>query len=107
MEIYYRLNFKERIKIETYNNLGWTFMKIADQLGRTKSTISREITCYPCCYSAEKTQYHADLKSRNHNFVKRLDVNDQLFNFVNRYLKIRLSPQQISTYLKKKYAESY
>lgn len=53
MRNYNRLTFEERVKIETYYNLGWTLMHIADKLGRSKSTISREITRYPYSYAAE------------------------------------------------------
>ncbi|HNQ13617.1 MAG TPA: helix-turn-helix domain-containing protein [Bacteroidia bacterium] len=38
-----RLYFEERAKIETYFTPGWTIRRIADKLGRSKSTISREI----------------------------------------------------------------
>jgi len=105
MRNYNRLTFEERVKIETYFNLGWTLMRIADKLGRSKSTISREITRYPYSYAAEKAQLQADYQSRNHHFRRRLDENAQLFNVVYRYLKKHWSPQQIFTYLRKKYAE--
>lgn len=105
MRNYNRLTFEERVKIETYFNLCWTLMRIADKLGRSKSTISREITRYPYSYAAEKAQLQADYQSRNHHFRRRLDENAQLFNVVYRYLKKHWSPQQISTYLRKKYAE--
>lgn len=101
---YNRLNFEERVKIETYVTLGWTIMRIAEKLGRSKSTISREITRYPYSYAAEKAQSQADYHSRNHNCSKRLDENERLFNVVIRHIKKRWSPQQISTYLKKQYA---
>lgn len=87
MRNYNRLTFEERVKIETYYNLGWTLMHIADKLGRSKSTISREITRYPYSYAAEKAQLRADYQSRNHHFRRRLDENAQLFNVVYRYLK--------------------
>lgn len=101
---YQRISFEERVKIETFNNLGWTLMAIAEKLGRNKSTISREISRYPFSYNAEKADYQAWSKSRIHNYKRRLDENDRLFNFICRHLKKRWSPQQISTYLKRKYA---
>lgn len=105
MNTYKRLSFQERVKIETYNNLGWTLMAIAEKLGRSKSSISREISRYPYSYNADKAHYQAWSNSRIHNFKRRLDENDRLFNFIYRYLKKHWSPQQISTYLKKKYPD--
>ena len=105
MENYKRISFEERVKIETFNNLGWTLTAIGEKLGRNKSTISREISRYPYSYKAEKANYQARSKSRVHNYKRRLDENDRLFNFIYRYLKKRWSPQQISTYLKRKYAK--
>jgi IS30 family transposase len=105
MKKYTRVSFEERVKIETYNNLKWTLTAIAKKLGRTKSCISREISRYPCSYNAEKAHYNAWSKTRMHNFKRRLDENDRLYNFVYRHLKKHWSPKQISTYLSKKYAK--
>ena len=105
MKNYNRLSFEERVKIETYANLGWTLMRIAENLGRSKSTISREITRYPLSYKADKAQKQAERNSHIHNFTRRLEENEPLFNVVYQYLKKHWSPQQISTYLKKKYAD--
>lgn len=103
MKKYNRLTYQERIKIETYFQLGWTLMAIAEKLGRNKSTISREISRYPFSYNAEKADRQAWNKARIRNYKRRLDENDRLYNFVYRYLKKHWSPQQISTYLSKKY----
>src|SRR5204863_7401951 len=87
MKAYKRLSFQERVKIETYNNLGWTLTAIAEKLGRDKSCISREISRYPYSYNAEKAAYQAWSRSRIHNYKRKLDWNDRLFNFIYRYLK--------------------
>lgn len=101
---YQRISFEERVKIETLNNLGWTVMSIAKKLGRNKSSISREISRYPFSYNANKADSQARSNSRMHNYKRSLDENDRLFYFIYRHLKKRWSPQQISTYLKRKYA---
>ena len=103
MRKYNRLSFEERVKIEIYFNLGWSLVRIADKLIRNKSTISRELTRFPFSYNADKAQKEATRKSHIHNYRRRLDYNDPLFNLIFRFLKKRWSPQQISTYLKKKY----
>jgi IS30 family transposase len=105
MAKYNRLTFEERVKIETYNNLGLTLMEIADKLGRNKSTISREISRYPYSYRAEKADLLAQNKARYHNHGRRLDKNERLFNFVYRHLNKHWSPTQISTYLKMEYLD--
>lgn len=105
MTKYNRLTFEERVKIETYNNLGLTLMEIADKLGRNKSTISREISRYPYSYRAEKADKIAQINARYHNYGRRLDKNERLFKFVYRYLKKHWSPTQISTYLKLEYSD--
>ena len=43
MTKYNRLTFEERVKIETYNNLGLTLMEIADKLGRHKRNKSLSV----------------------------------------------------------------
>ena len=96
---YNRLSFEERIKIDTYFNLGWTLMRIGEKLNRSTSTISREITRYPFSYSANKAQIQAEKNSREHNCTKRLEENSRLYNLVYRYLKKRWSPQQIASHL--------
>ena len=103
MTKYKRLTFEERVKVETFLDLGWTLMAIASQLSRSKSTISREVSRYPYSYRAEKAHDTASFKARHHNDKRRLEENDRLYNFVYRYLRKHWSPVQISTYLKKKY----
>lgn len=105
MKTYKRLTFEERVKIESYFNIGWTIIRISDKLSRSKSTISREISRYPFSYSANKAQVQCDKNSRLHNYTRRLDVNDRLFNLLYRFLKKRWSPQQISVYLKMEYGD--
>ncbi|HNP99343.1 MAG TPA: IS30 family transposase [Bacteroidia bacterium] len=104
MAKYERLTFEERVKIETYNNLGWTLMAIAAELNRDKSTISREIGRFPYSYQAGKANQLAKFKAKHHNDRRRLEENDRLYNFVYSHLKKHWSPVQISTYLKMEYA---
>ncbi len=106
MEKYKRLTFQERVIIEVYLNLEFSLSEIAEKLHRDKSTISREVSRFPIMYNAEKAHAAAERKSRMHNCGLRLDANKRLFNLVRRYLRKRWSPQQISTYLKRKYASN-
>ena len=53
---YYHLTIKERLKIETYVELGLNLSQIATKLGVHRSTISRELKRCPKQYSAERAQ---------------------------------------------------
>lgn len=99
-----RLIFEERVKIEAFIDLNWSLADIGHKLNRPKCTISREISRFPFTYNASKAQAEADRKSRKHNFNRRLDENDELYEVVYKYLKKHWSPQQISIYLKTKFA---
>jgi transposase, IS30 family len=103
MEKYKRLNQFERIKIEIFLHLGWSLMKIANKLGRHKSTISREVSRYPYSYQGEKAHIQASRLARTHNCYRKLDINDDLFNYIYHHLKKRWSPEQISTSLRNKF----
>ena len=75
MTKYTRLNFEERIKIETFIELNWTLTAIGIKLNRPKSTISRELSRFPFTYKADKAQVEADRKGRKHNCNRRLELN--------------------------------
>lgn len=57
---YHHLTITERIKIETYLELGLKLYQIAYKLGIHKSTISRELNRYQGSYSADLAQEHYD-----------------------------------------------
>lgn len=104
MGIYTRINFMERVQIESFLKAGWTLRAIGLELGRPPSTISRELSRFPFKYTAEKADLEAIRKAKIHNTHNKLIENPRLFNQVLRLLKKRWSPQQISTHLKRKYS---
>ena len=104
MTKYTRLNFEERIKIETFIELNWTLTAIGIKLNRPKSTISRELSRFPFTYKADKAQVEADRKGRKHNCNRRLELNVGLKKIVHKYLKKHWSPEQISRHLRKQFA---
>ena len=95
-----RLVFEERVKIETFIELKWTYAAIGVQINRPTSTISREISRFPFTYKAVKAQAEADRKSRQHNRNCRIVENVELNKIVYKYLKKHWSPEQISRHLK-------
>lgn len=104
MENYKRINFEERVKIESFLIAGWTLSAIGIELGRPTSTISRELSRFPFKYTAEKANKEAVRKAKSHNCHNKIVENQRLYNLVIRLLKKRWSPQQISTHLKRKYS---
>lgn len=100
---YKRIIFEERVKIETFLIAGWTLTAIGQELRRPTSTISRELSRFPFKYTAEKADKEAIRKAKYHNCHNKLVENPRLYNLVMRLLKMRWSPQQISTHLKEKY----
>lgn len=104
MTKYTRIQFEERVKIETFIGLNWTLTAIGIKLNRPKSTISREISRFPFTYKAAKAQAEATRKGRQHNCDRRLDENDELYSIVHKYLKKHWSPEQFSRHLRKQYA---
>ncbi len=106
MTKYTRIQFEERVKIETFVELNWTLTAIGIKLNRPKSTISREISRFPFTYKAAKAQAEATRKGRQHNCERRLDENNELYEIVYKYLKKHWSPEQISRHLRKQFAGS-
>lgn len=103
MKKYSRLTYQERIRIEVLFKENKTLIEIGKILGRHKSTISREISRYPYSYNGDKAHVQASLLASQHNCYRKLDINDCLYEAVYEKLKKRWSPEQICTYLKRKF----
>ena len=104
---YKRLSSEEREEISRCMAIGLTFGKTAEVLGRHKSTISREVSKA----SGNRTTYRAGLAdkrarrnaSKRKRGRRRLYSNKELRRYVQRYLKLRWSPEQIAEKLKREY----
>lgn len=103
MKKYKRINFEERVKIESFLIAGWCLTAIGVELGRPTSAVSRELSRFPFKYTAEKANKEALRKAKIHNCHDKLVENQRLYNLVMRLLRKHWSPQQISTHLKRKY----
>lgn len=107
MKSYQRLSFKERIRISVYLDEGFSIAEIARKLGRTKSTVFRDVSrCKKAmgeynagCANAE-SRY---LQSERRFGQRKLANNHVLFEEVLSGLRKRWSPVQISKMLKEKY----
>lgn len=106
MRNYYRLDMRDRIKIFGYLAQGLGVTKIAEKVGRSKSTISRELSrCRGYC-PYDPSLANADSafnQGRRRYGIRKLDLNDKLREEVFSGLKKRWSPEQISKILIKKY----
>ena len=97
---YKHLSIMEREMIAIYRAMNWSMSKIADKLGRDKSTISRELKRNPDEYLPSKAQaaYHKRRKKcRPHKLLEKPD----LFALVKKlFLELHWSPEQIANRLK-------
>ncbi len=95
---YSQLSSEERVKIEIFYSLGYSISRIAQELSRNKSTISREIKrCkHVSGYQSKVAQTRANkAKSRLHQHNKKSYY--PLLNFIERMLKKKWSPAIIAT----------
>jgi transposase, IS30 family len=97
---YTRINKEERLKIQTLLNIGMTPTKIAQELGRSVSTITREIkkgkTLPGEGYIADQSETHSWIYLRTRRLDSKLMTDEKLREFVELQLKEGWSPEQIS-----------
>ena len=102
---YKRLSFEERVKIEFLLKEHFSTSQIAEKLGRTKSTISREINKYPKinydAYYATASAAGLASDKRYHKSKINLDIN--LKQYVYQSIQRRWSPELICQTLKIEY----
>ena len=102
---YTRLTHVERIDIYKYLSHEWSFTKIAEKLGRHKSTISREVKSYgPKGYYHLTAECDAVHRSSNRRSGKtKMKQHPELGSFVVDKLGLKWSPDQISCKLRQLY----
>jgi IS30 family transposase len=105
---YQRLNYEERILISIRLKEQRDYQSIADELKRSKGTISREINrgCIKesglIVYSAAAAHQRASEQAQLSHRKPLLLEQDGMLKFVIQKLKKRWSPKKISTWLKRK-----
>ena len=103
---YHHLNFEERFLIEKLFSGGTLIRRIAEFLGRSPNTISREIKKYSVkgVYGAEKAKQKSSARRwRAKSQCLKVAMNSFLSVFVEEKLEKKWSPKQISGYLKQEY----
>lgn len=103
---YHHLSFEERFCIETMYRAGTAIRLIAEFLGRSPNTISREIKKYSVwgIYIAKKAEQKSSARRwRAKRQCLKVAMDAFLSRFVRERLEAKWSPKQISGYLKKEY----
>jgi len=102
MPQYTQLSIEERNRLSTLLQQGWSIRKIAFAVGRSPSTVSRELkrNIYPSqhSYRAEDAQRMAKIRRRNRTFPCK--VGYQQSRWIRSKLKMQWSPEQISARMK-------
>lgn len=103
---YHHLSFEERFVIEKLYCAGSAIRRIAEFLGRSVNTVSREIrkNSVRGVYTAEKARQKSSAKRwRAKSQCLKVAMDSFLARFVEERLGEKWSPQQISGYLKREY----
>jgi IS30 family transposase len=108
MKHYKRLSIEEREEISRSIAAGLTLRKIALKLGRSPSSICREVKRLPegytVKYRAVLAHRHAEWEARGRKLGRRkLFKNKRLEKIVRKKLALFWSPEQIAMFLKKNY----
>lgn len=98
---YHQLTENERYQIYALNKAGLNQKEIADTLGRSPSTISRELQRNRGLrgYRPQQAQRFSD--QRRQTAHKSIKVNDEVWSWIVELIQQELSPQQVVAYLNK------
>ena len=96
---YTHLTQEERYKISAYKSSGLSIKKIAEKLGRDKSTIYREVKRNTGLKGYRPKQAHGKATERLKTCHKYTKMTSKLINQIERHLKSYWSPEQISGHL--------
>ena len=108
--IFSRIDYKERIIIEErYCKDLWSMAKIAKELRRPTSTVSREIEGKGRKgmgkYSADKSESRHAVSRKKQGRKSKIEVNEELRKYIVSKMKLGWSPEQISIRLPIDYKE--
>lgn len=101
---YHHLSFEERFCIEKMYTAGSALRNIAEFLGRSVNTVSREIrkNCVDGIYDSKKASHKAYARRwRSKSQCLKVSMDSFLIVFVEKKLEEKWSPKQISGYLQR------
>src|SRR5690625_1175755 len=96
---YNQLTEGERYQIQSYLKAGYTQKEIADALGRSPSTISRELSRNRVLKGYRPKQAHRLATQRRLNAQKAIKVIEQVAGWVETLIRQELSPAQAAAYI--------
>ncbi len=102
MSKYTHLTQSDRYQILAFLQSGKSISSIATQLGRDKSTIYRELNRNKGLRGYRPQQAHEKAVDRLQNSHRHIKITQKVINKLERFLCDRLSPEQISGFLKRK-----
>ncbi|WP_444944881.1 IS30 family transposase [Microbulbifer sp. ZKSA006] len=96
---YNQLTENERYQIDALKKVGLTQKEIADQLGRSPSTISRELKRNRGLRGYRPAQAQRLSDSRRTKAYKAIKLTDEVKEWIGQLIRQELSPQQVVDYL--------
>ena len=106
MKEYTQLTYKERIKIGLLSQQGMSPTEIAQQIGRHRSSVYRELerNSHPHGYFSDTANLLAENRKKAASSISRID--EELKQWVNDKLQLQWSPEQISERMKLELGEN-
>jgi transposase, IS30 family len=98
---YHQLTENERYQIYALMKAGWSQKEVADFLGRSSSTISRELRRNRGMRGYRPGQAQRLSEHRRATAHKAAKVTDDVMAWIERLVRQELSPQQVADYLKR------
>jgi IS30 family transposase len=105
MSNYKQLTYEQRCQIEVLKKSGMTQQEVADALGVSQSTISRELKRNTGQRGYRHKQARKKAQERRDNSVRALKMTESMIARVEHKLAEKWSPEQISGWLLKEHHE--
>lgn len=105
MSNYKQLTYEQRCQIEALKKSGMTQQEIADAIGTTQSTVSRELSRNTGQRGYRHKQAQRKAEGRRYNAVKAVKMTERMVDRVEQKLALKWSPEQISGWLFEEHGE--
>ena len=102
----YKITYNDRCVIEKKRQEGWSYRKIAEELGLSKTAIFHEVKTKSkgkAKYEAEPAHFHSEVTRHRLKIEQRKIRNPGVLDLVEKQLNRKKSPYDIACYIKKKY----
>lgn len=106
MSNYKQLTYEQRCQIEVLNRSGMTQQEIADAVGTSQATVSRELKRNTGQRGYRHKQAQGKAEERRHNASKAVKMTELMIARVDQKLSEKWSPEQISGWLSVEHEES-